>query len=136
MPDDEEPQARPALYTGGREVPVVDSFRLHVEGEIFDVEVDARGGAHYSWVSGPNAGYGFGSSGSSRQATREQHSQSIRSSPFDDRSGNGLHRRRVLTTRVCPNLDPVRATVPHGCGPADAVTDRLAEHQPAPDERR
>ena len=78
MPDDEPHAAHPAVYTGGCDAPVVDSFRLEVDGEVFDVEVDARGGAHYAWVTGQNAGYGFGSSGSSRQPTREQHSQSIR----------------------------------------------------------
>lgn len=70
--------AQPGLYQGGPQVPVVESFRLEVEGELFDVEVDARGGSNYAWVSGPNEGYGFGSSGPGLEAPTEQHEESIR----------------------------------------------------------
>jgi hypothetical protein len=80
MPGQDEPRpAQPGVDSGGRGVPVVDSFRLEVDGEVFDVQVDARGGSQYSWVSGPNAGYGFGSSGSGSQRPREQHAERIRS---------------------------------------------------------
>jgi hypothetical protein len=35
--------------------------RVEVDGEVFDVAVrrDAPGQYHYTWVSGPNPGYGF-----------------------------------------------------------------------------
>lgn len=35
---------------------------LAVDGETFRVEVRPDGGCRYSWISGPNPGYGFGSS--------------------------------------------------------------------------
>ncbi len=38
-----------------------EPLRLTVDSEVFDVVEDPGqpGGCHYSWVSGPNAGYGF-----------------------------------------------------------------------------
>jgi hypothetical protein len=33
--------------------------RLEVDGEVFDLRPAADGGAHYTWVNGPNPGYGF-----------------------------------------------------------------------------
>lgn len=37
--------------------------RLEVNGEVFEIRPGEDGGTTYSWVSGPNSGYGFGSSG-------------------------------------------------------------------------
>ncbi len=36
-------------------------LRLHVDSETFEIrqDPDEPGGSHYSWVSGPNRGYGF-----------------------------------------------------------------------------
>lgn len=36
-------------------------LRLEVEGEAFEIHADPNqpGAYHYSWVSGPDAGYGF-----------------------------------------------------------------------------
>ena len=34
---------------------------LEVDGEVFQLEIDGSGTAHYGWVSGPNPGYGFSS---------------------------------------------------------------------------
>jgi hypothetical protein len=33
--------------------------RLEVEGELFELRPAADGGTHYTWVNGPNPGYGF-----------------------------------------------------------------------------
>ena len=35
------------------------SLTLDVDGEVFALRSDTRGGTHYDWVSGPNPGYGF-----------------------------------------------------------------------------
>lgn len=34
---------------------------LVVDGETFRLQMQLDGGCHYTWVSGPNAGYGFSS---------------------------------------------------------------------------
>lgn len=34
-----------------------------VDGEAFDVRQDADGSVHFDWISGPNDGYGFTTSG-------------------------------------------------------------------------
>lgn len=50
-------------------------FTLHVDGEVFAV----RGhdyGTDYDWISGPNKGYGFGSS--ARDMPEEWHRDQIR----------------------------------------------------------
>lgn len=38
----------------------VPSFTLEVDGEVFAIGPDQRGGTGYTWLSGPNPGYGFG----------------------------------------------------------------------------
>jgi hypothetical protein len=50
--------------------------RLEVDGEVFELRPDEFGGAHYDWISGPNAGYGF--SESPAPDSLEQHRASIR----------------------------------------------------------
>ena len=52
------------------------SRRLEVDGELFDVRPDGRGGTAYDWVSGPHAGYGFAVSPS--PASPEQDREHIR----------------------------------------------------------
>jgi hypothetical protein len=42
--------------------------RVVVDGELFDVRVESPGRYHFDWVSGPNAGYGFGSATSDGSA--------------------------------------------------------------------
>lgn len=51
-------------------------YTLVVDGESFTV-VGRGGGFDYDWISGPNKGYGFGSSGG--PDSREAHEESIRS---------------------------------------------------------
>ncbi|MBL8931230.1 MAG: hypothetical protein JNL54_14015 [Kineosporiaceae bacterium] len=61
--------------------------QLECDGEIFEVRPDEFGGAHYTWRSGPNPGYGFSTSPSSDDV--EQHQTNIRSflSMIDPRTG-------------------------------------------------
>jgi hypothetical protein len=68
--------AIPAVHRGteGRPGPVL--FTLDVDGERFAIR-RAGGGTAYDWVSGPNQGYGFGSSGSPDRPAQE-HRESIR----------------------------------------------------------
>lgn len=49
---------------------------LEVDGEVFELRPDGSGGTHYSWISGPNPGYGF--SMSPTPESSEQHRASIR----------------------------------------------------------
>lgn len=50
-----------------------------VDGETFAVRRrDDDGAMHYDWISGPNDGYGFSSSGSSDPLSHDQHVDSIR----------------------------------------------------------
>jgi hypothetical protein len=61
--DGNDPPAVPAAYHGteGRPGPVL--FTLDVDGERFAIRRAGDGGTAYDWLSGPNEGYGFGSSG-------------------------------------------------------------------------
>ena len=67
----------PAVYRGteGRPGPVL--FTLEVDGERFAVRRAGDGGTDYDWLSGPNKGYGFGSSGTANRPV-EEHRESIR----------------------------------------------------------
>jgi hypothetical protein len=69
--------AVPAVYRGteGRPRPVL--FTLDVDGEQFAVRRAGDGGTAYDWLSGPNKGYGFGSSGTPNRSV-EEHRESIR----------------------------------------------------------
>jgi hypothetical protein len=69
--------AVPAVYRGaeGRPGPVL--FILDVDGERFAIRRAADGGTAYDWLSGPNEGYGFGSSGTQNRSM-EEHQESIR----------------------------------------------------------
>ncbi len=50
---------------------------LDVDGEQFAIRQGEGGGYHYDWVSGPNKGYGFGSSGTPSRPV-EEHREHIR----------------------------------------------------------
>ena len=73
----EDTHAVPAVYPGttGRPRPVL--FTLDVDGERFAIGQGEDGGATYDWLSGPNKGYGFASSGTPNRSV-EEHQQSIR----------------------------------------------------------
>jgi hypothetical protein len=69
--------AVPDVYRGtaGRPGPVL--FTLDVDGELFAVRLAGDGGTAYDWLSGPNKGYGFGTSGTPNRSV-EEHRESIR----------------------------------------------------------
>ena len=52
-------------------------FTLDVDGERFAIRLAGDGGTAYDGVSGPNKGYGFGSSGTTDRSV-EEHRESIR----------------------------------------------------------
>jgi hypothetical protein len=52
-------------------------FTLDVDGERFAIRRAEDGGTAYDWLSGPNKGYGFGSSGTPNRSM-EEHRESIR----------------------------------------------------------
>ena len=74
--DGDGPPAVPAEYRGteGRPGPVL--FTLDVDGERFAIRRAGDGGTAYDWLSGPNKGYGFGSSGTPNRSV-EEHRESI-----------------------------------------------------------
>ena len=50
-----------------------------VDAETFSVRrSDDDGSTHYDWVSGPNSGYGFSTSGGAQPLSRERHLDRIR----------------------------------------------------------
>ena len=51
-------------------------FTLDVDGERFAIRRAGDGGTAYDWLSGPNKGYGFGSSGPPNRSV-EEHGESI-----------------------------------------------------------
>ena len=69
--------AVPAVYRGTEESPGSVLFTLDVDGERFAIRRAADGGTAYDWLSGPNEGYGFGSSGTPNRLV-EEHLGSIR----------------------------------------------------------
>jgi hypothetical protein len=77
--DGNGPPAVPAVYRGtaGSHGPVL--FTLDVDGERFAIRRAAWGqaGTYYDWLSGPNEGYGFGSS-MTPDRPAEEHREHIR----------------------------------------------------------
>ena len=72
----DDSHAVPAVYPGtaGRPGPVL--FTLDVDGEQFAIGQGEDGGTTYDWVSGPNNGYGFASSGTPNRSV-EEHREEI-----------------------------------------------------------
>ena len=54
-----------------------NGVRIEVDGEIFEIRPDGAGGTNYDWVSGPNEGYGFGST-PTEGFSLDDHRESIR----------------------------------------------------------
>jgi hypothetical protein len=69
--------AVPGIYRGSEGRPGPMLLTLDVDGEVFTVRRAADGGTAYDWLSGPNDGYGFGSSGLPIRSA-EEHRESIR----------------------------------------------------------
>lgn len=63
------------------------AIRLECDGETFELRPDEFGGTHYTWLSGPNPGYGFSTSPTPDDL--EQHLTNIRGflSMIDPRTG-------------------------------------------------
>lgn len=79
-PDEPEDDARPGLAPP--DPPAREVATLHVEGETFvvrerDEERPGRRTYSYDWVSGPNPGYGFSSSGPFVPA-EDEHVEAVR----------------------------------------------------------
>jgi hypothetical protein len=71
------PPAVPAVYHGTVGSPRPVLLTLDVDGERFAIRRAEDGGTAYDWLSGPNEGYGFGSSGTPDRPVAE-HRDSIR----------------------------------------------------------
>lgn len=56
---DGDPKAVPGVCPETESGADVTSFTLEVDGEVFELRPDQYGGTDYSWLSGPNPGYGF-----------------------------------------------------------------------------
>lgn len=76
--------ARPGVARAEDAVPAV---RLGCDGELFELRPDKFGGTHYTWLSGPNPGYGF--SVSPMADDIERHRKNIRDflAMIDPRTG-------------------------------------------------
>ena len=75
--DGDGPPAVPAEYRGAEGSPGPMLFTLDVNGERFAIRQADDGGTAYDWLSGPNKGYGFASSGPPNRSM-EDHRESIR----------------------------------------------------------
>jgi hypothetical protein len=75
--DGNGPPAIPAVYRRPEGSPGPVLFTLDVDGERFAIRGAGGGGTAYDWLSGPNEGYGFGSSRTPNRPV-DEHRESIR----------------------------------------------------------
>ena len=61
-PDDGDPDAVPGVQPNTEGAGDVPSTTLEVDGEGFALSPNECRGTNYTWLSGPNPGYGFGAS--------------------------------------------------------------------------
>ena len=73
---DADPLAVPGVDPPTESGPGAPSYILEVDGERFAVRPDGRGGTGYTWLTGPNPGYGFGVSPT--PTSLEDHLQNVR----------------------------------------------------------
>jgi hypothetical protein len=66
-----------ACTPGTQRAPDDASITLEVDGEVFVIRPAPYDGTDYTWLSGPNQGYGFGLSGVPNQSL-DEHRQNIR----------------------------------------------------------
>ena len=78
-PDDGDldPEAVPGVAPETEIESDVLPFTLVVDGEVFAIGPDKRGGTDYTWLSGPNPGYGFGLS-PTRDLSLDEHRENVR----------------------------------------------------------
>lgn len=72
-----DPCAVPGVYPQIEDEGEATGFTLDVDGEIFAFRPDDYGGTGYTWLSGPNPGYGFGESPTPNRS-EEEHREAIR----------------------------------------------------------
>ncbi|MFF5179499.1 hypothetical protein ACFY2Q_15885 [Micromonospora sp. NPDC000316] len=79
--DDSDREAQPDVVPGLRPRPEgavdVTSLTLEVDGEMFAVRPNECDGADYTWLNGPNPGYGFGMS-PALDLSLDEHRENIR----------------------------------------------------------
>lgn len=56
---DGDAEAVPGVQPKPEGETALPSLTLEVDGEVFALRPDQQGGTDYTWVSGPNPGYGF-----------------------------------------------------------------------------
>ncbi len=61
-PDNGDPEAVPGVHPDPEGAADVTSTTLEVDGEVFALSPNECRGTNYTWLSGPNPGYGFGAS--------------------------------------------------------------------------
>jgi hypothetical protein len=65
------------VYPGNEGAANVAERTLEVDGEVFTLTRNEFGGTDYTWLSGPNPGYGFGAS-PTPDLSVEEHAENIR----------------------------------------------------------
>ena len=97
-PGDGDPEAVPGVCPENESEADVTSFTLEVDGELFALRPDQHGGTDYTWLSGPNPGYGFSLS-PTPNISLDEHRKNIREflADIDPITGHlrGLTRRPV-----------------------------------------
>lgn len=76
-PGDGDPEAVPGTSPETDSDAEVASFTLEVDGEVFALRPDQYGGIDYTWLSGPNPGYGFSLS-PTPTVSPDEHRENIR----------------------------------------------------------
>jgi hypothetical protein len=74
---DGDREAVPGVRPEVERAPDVTSLTLDVDGEMFALSPNESGGADYTWLSGPNPGYGFGVSPAPNRSV-DEHMENIR----------------------------------------------------------
>jgi hypothetical protein len=73
----DDANAVPDEYRGIAGMPGAVMLTVEVDGERFAIRQAGDGGTNYDWLSGPNKGYGFASSGTPNRSV-EEHREHIR----------------------------------------------------------
>jgi hypothetical protein len=71
------PEAAPGLRPETKDAADAMSLTLEVDGEMFVLRPNELGGTDYTWLNGPNPGYGFGVSPTPNPSL-DEHTENIR----------------------------------------------------------
>lgn len=71
------PEAGPGLCPGAEGAAGVRSLTLEVDGQMFALRPNEFGGTDYTWLNGPDPGYGFASSPTANLSI-DEHTENIR----------------------------------------------------------